>query len=87
MAWLVRECDFRNGVLLCAVSAVTILVAAVRLGSLKLNEGVTRKVRMSTVRQVGRRAEYLALITGDRARCAPRALLGRGLFLNASQLN
>jgi hypothetical protein len=84
----VRDCLARPGVRFqkrCfAVSPLTLLVAALRLGSLKLNEGATQKVRKSVF--VGR-AEYLALITGDRARCAPRALLGRGLFLNASQLN
>ncbi len=62
-----------------AVSALTLLVAALRSGSLGLNEATTQK------RSVGR--EYLALITGDRSRCAPRALLGRGLFLDAPQLN
>jgi hypothetical protein len=62
-----------------AVCALTLLVAARRSGSLGLHEAATQK------RSVGR--EYLALITGDRARCTPRALLGRGLFLDAPQLN
>ena len=38
IAWLVLKCDFAHALLLCAASAGTLVVAAVRLGSLRSNE-------------------------------------------------
>jgi hypothetical protein len=52
----VRNCLARPGVrfqkrrFVVCLGAGTLIVAAVRWGSLKLNEGVTQKVPMSTVR-------------------------------------